>query len=730
MAARSAMGRDILTRRERLKAWWGQRTRVGKITLWMLAAIFVCTFGLMVHVATTLDTIVITLCGLALTPLLLILFFRWFVYRVLWRVRNRLILTYLLMGLAPVVMFATLAAIAGYLLAGQYATTLGLSQLNQGLTRVRDEAGSAAVFGTPTPTAKIAVHGAKAKDTPSIDDTADLEGTEVTGSTAVEDATPLSLMELKGNTWVPLEGMSAKDNAGPLTEGAPPAWLHPGFQGVVEQGGKLYLTAEVSAPRGGRTVVALASRPLTRDELDVMSKGLGRIILSQGFSHLAADKDNDGDDVGTNVKAGKGVNVKFVNPKDLAKDGGEFHAVSSEPLKSAKHPYLDPPVVFTAEMPVKEWDTGDTVQAMIAVFSRPTLLYALLFASSVEFGKAVWAVLIGIAMFFALLELFALLMASSLSWTITRSVAELYRGTREIDAGHLEHRIPVRRKDQLGALATSFNGMAASVRELLVQQREKERLLNELAIAQEVQSTLFPQSPVFMGSLEVHGTSLPARTVGGDYFDFIFGYGPGLGADGKSAGHVTLALGDISGKGISAALLMSALHSADRAFSAAVNEEGAPVSPALLLKLLNAHLYRSTQSARYATLFLATYDPATRRLTYSNGGHLPPLVISKDGSVQRLEVGGAVVGLLDGLEYEEATVQLEPGDLLVAYTDGLTEPEKNGEDFGEQRLMEFVRARRDEPLTVLATHTLQVVKAWIGEQEQPDDMTVVLARQG
>jgi sigma-B regulation protein RsbU (phosphoserine phosphatase) len=98
--------------------------------------------------------------------------------------------------------------------------------------------------------------------------------------------------------------------------------------------------------------------------------------------------------------------------------------------------------------------------------------------------------------------------------------------------------------------------------------------------------------------------------------------------------------------------------------------------------------------------------------------------------VQRLEVGGAVVGLLDGLEYEEATVQLEPGDLFVAYTDGLTEPEKHGEDFGEQRLMEFVRAHRDEPLTVLATHTLQVVKAWIGEQEQPDDMTVVLARQG
>jgi sigma-B regulation protein RsbU (phosphoserine phosphatase) len=434
----------------------------------------------------------------------------------------------------------------------------------------------------------------------------------------------------------------------------------------------------------------------------------------------------------TNVHVGKNVNVNVVGMDALEKDNGEFHSLSSGPLTPATHPYLDPPVVFSAELPVKAWTTGDEVQAMIAVFSRPTLLYALLFesSSSVKAGKFVWAMLIGIAAFFALMELFALAMATSLSWTITRSVADLYRGTKAIDAGNLEHRIPVRRKDQLAALATSFNRMAASVSELLVQQREKERLLNELAIAQEVQTTLFPRSPAFMGSLEVHGTCLPARTVGGDYFDFIFGFGPGLGADGKSAGHVTLALGDISGKGISAALLMSALHSADRAFSAAVNEEGAPVSPALLLKLLNAHLFRSTQSARYATLFLATYDPATKRLTYSNGGHLPPLVISKDGSVQRLEVGGAVVGLLDGLEYEEATVQLEPGDLLVAYTDGLTEPEKNGEDFGEERLMEFVRARRDEPLTVLATNTLHVVKAWIGDQEQPDDMTILLARQG
>jgi len=722
------MGRDIQTLQQRWKAWWGRRTRIGKITLVLLALFCFCTFLLILGVLPTLDSILNILNAMALAPLLLILFFRWFTYRVLWKVRNRLILTYLLMGLAPLVMFVTLALIAGYLLAGQYATNVGMSRLTEGLVRVRDQASSAAILGNP---AQAGTARSAGENGPRTGTAMGLTSLPSDSSQAeIEDASLLSLMELKGNAWVSLNATAPKADAGSLVSGPTPAWLHPGFQGIVEQAGQLYLCAEVSAPRNGRQVAVLASRPLTRDELNVMASGLGRILLSQSFSRLASDADKDTDDTtSNNDKDSDPVHVNVVIPKD-SDQGNFFDKVSSAPLIPVPHGWRNPPVWFTAELPITSWETGNKLQAMIAVISRPSYLYALLFASSVKIGKVVWALLIGIATFFALMELLALAMATSLSLTITRSVAELYKGTRALDAGHLEYRIPAKRKDQLAALANSFNRMAASVSDLLVQQREKERLLSELAIAQEVQTTLFPNSPAFMGSLEVHGECLPARTVGGDYFDFIFSFGPGLGAEGRSAGHVTLALGDISGKGISAALLMSALHSADRAFSAAVNEEGIPVSPALLLKLLNAHLYRSTQSSRYATLFLATYDPATRILTYSNGGHLPPLVISKDGTVQHLEVGGAVVGLLDGLEYEEATIQLEPGDLFIAYTDGLTEPEKNGEDFGEQRLMEFVRARRTRPLTMLATETLQVVKAWIGDQEQPDDMTVVLARQG
>ena len=329
------MSRDIRTRRERWEAFWGRRTRVGKVTLVLFAVFCVCTFLLMFGVLPTLDTTLNVISVMAMTPLVLVLLFRWFTFRVLWRVRNRLILTYLLMGLAPLVMFVTLMGIASYLLAGQYATNVGLSRLTEGLTRVRDQAGSAAVFGSPAgpgsaKTASAAIHAGKTRADES--NLAILGGPGSGGSTAVEDATPLSLMEWKGKAWVPLEGMSAKDNAGPLTSGAAPAWLHPGFQGIVELQGKLYLCAEVGAPRNGRPVVVLASRPLTREELDVMAKGLGRILLSQAFSHLASDADKDTADTESDhdndpdmasEKDSKPVHVNVVVPKDSGSGDGQ-----------------------------------------------------------------------------------------------------------------------------------------------------------------------------------------------------------------------------------------------------------------------------------------------------------------------------------------------------------------------------------------------------------------------
>jgi phosphoserine phosphatase RsbU/P len=336
------------------------------------------------------------------------------------------------------------------------------------------------------------------------------------------------------------------------------------------------------------------------------------------------------------------------------------------------------------------------------------------------------------------IEFMALLIGTRLTRTVTGAVAQLYDATKHINRGDFSHRIPVKSDDQVAALANSFNSMTASLEQLMQEQKEKQKLENELVIAQEVQAQLFPREILQLASLEVHGFCRPAQTVSGDYYDFLT----------LDSQRLVLAVGDISGKGISAALLMATIHSAVRAYSlqdiralrepvavgtgtgvvlaSSVAEYG--VSPAVLLALLNHQLYESTPPEKYATLFLGTYDGAARKLTYSNGGHLPPIIIAQDGSLRRLDRGGTVVGLFDQVSYEEDEVQLRRGEIFVAYSDGVTEPENDFGEFGERRLIELVQENRDLPLVRITEIVTAAVDDWIGDNEQPDDVTLVLAR--
>ena len=146
------------------------------------------------------------------------------------------------------------------------------------------------------------------------------------------------------------------------------------------------------------------------------------------------------------------------------------------------------------------------------------------------------------------------------------------------------------------------------------------------------------------------------------------------------------------------------------------------------MTLLNRQLYRSTPLEKYATLFFSTYASHTQILNYCNAGHLPPVVLGADGETRRLDAGGTVVGLFDGVSYEEGWVRLAPGDIVLAYSDGLTEPENDFGEFGEERLIELVRENRQLPLERISDIVIAAVLDWIGGAEQPDDMTLVLAR--
>jgi sigma-B regulation protein RsbU (phosphoserine phosphatase) len=678
------------------------------------------------------------------------LFYRWVVRRLLWKVSNRLVVTYLLIGLTPVVLFATLALVAAYVYSGQFATFAATSEIDRELAHIDSENRAFAVH-----VAQELDHNPQVKTItlPEFDDDmATSKGHSSLEVAAFLDGKPLELA-----------------TASHIPSGMPglPEWLKSDFRGVVVGRGTIFLRAAERRPVGSHTLVMVTSLPLKKENLDAIASGLGTVTLvpamdlddeqgdelEKGIVHSVA-----GQDPGHKARATlppplppglagaprRGPVDIQVNGKSVGDQVHRPGAITGGQLPPSTH-FFDVTVAFVAPLGGTVWRTGKDSATFIHVNSRPTLLYQRLFSTSLQVASYIQEALISIAIFFGVLELIAFVMAIRLNRTITRSVSDLYIATQEVDEGNFSHRITVKRQDQLAALSNSFNEMTASLEQLLEEQREKERLQNELEIAHEVQANLFPRGNVALPMLELHGVCRPARSVSGDYYDFLV-FGPST---------LAVALGDISGKGISAALLMATLHSAVRAYQFA-GEELITVgteamlspsfqmvkngmqeincgeifeSPGRVLALLNRHLYRSTQPEKYATLFLAHYEGTQNRLTYSNGGQLPPLVLRGDHSVTRLDRGGTVVGLMDGMSYDEGTIHLKSGDIVIAYSDGVTEPENEFGDFGEERLLEVVGRNRHLPLSTISDLVMQALRSWIGTQEQPDDITLVLARQ-
>jgi phosphoserine phosphatase RsbU/P len=644
--------------------------------------------------------------------------------RMLWSLRNKLVLTYLLIGLAPVVLFVTLVVISGYIAAGQFAIHLEDSRLQAELTLMSGENRHRADHIAQILEGQLPPNALDESEQPGTLDTTNLKAhrdTEV-----FVNGAPIVL--------------------GPVAQSKTPLGLPPwatelpggAFHDLVSDGGDLYLAAvHQQRLKDGRMLSLVTSIPVNTGVMNMIGSGLGVARLQPQRIEVVSRPNK------TDSKKPPTVEVRSnVTDKPWITGG-----IEPQPANLA-----DVGVGFTSTVQMTDWGTGERGNVLIAVNSRPSRLYNELFGASLSgfVTSVIKIALILICVVFALIELLALVMAIRLSRTITASVSDLYRATLQIDRGELDHQIVVKRDDQLAELSKSFNRMTGSLKRLLVEQKEKERLQNEISIAQEVQANLFPHRLHSLEKLELHGVCRPARSVSGDYYDFlIFHREAHEGQVCREETGVAIALGDISGKGISAALLMATLHSAVRAYrfaseeliytesnvaglTASREERGGDElfeSPGRILSLLNRHLYRSTQPEKYATLFLAHYDVATAMLTYSNAGQLPPLVLRRDGSIRRLDKGGTVVGLMDGMRYEEGRLKMQVGDVLVCYSDGVTEPENDFGEFGEERLMEVVSRYRDQPLHVISSQVMQALDAWIGAEEQPDDITLVLARQ-
>jgi sigma-B regulation protein RsbU (phosphoserine phosphatase) len=395
---------------------------------------------------------------------------------------------------------------------------------------------------------------------------------------------------------------------------------------------------------------------------------------------------------------------------------------------------LDQAVYSTTVLPVAAWESpGLFEKDVLLLVTRYSAVLRTLFGQNIEFrpGEATNSFFVtlffAVATVFVIVELVSIVIGVRLTRTITGSVHNLYQGTQRIRLGDFSHRIEVKGNDQLAVLSQSFNHMTGDLERLVEVAKEKERLQSEIEIAREVQNQLFPKSLPVSKTLELAAACLPARLVSGDYYDYMNLEAPSL----------ALAIGDVAGKGISAALLMATVQSIMRtqlragrelAFAAGNGSHQAPFSTATLVSRLNQQLFAYTPAEKFATFYFGLYDDTTGLLTYTNAGHLPPILI-RNGKISRLDVTGTVVGAFSFAEYGESSILLVPGDLLVCFTDGVTEPENEfGEMFSEDRLAEVVLKHADSDSDKIMNAVMDSVQHWTNSPELQDDLTLLLAR--
>jgi sigma-B regulation protein RsbU (phosphoserine phosphatase) len=693
--------------------------------------------------------------------------------KLLWRVRRRLIITYLFIGLTPIILLLILGALAATggstqtmvrvvtveLNDSQRRALEGARALAEGLASQPADASDralqawlddrSALLRATLPGARVSVWRGAGDDEARLGEVAAAQLT----SAKVDDST---------------RGVGADE--GDAKE-ALPAWL----EGRDEWNGFVYLPppkdsssafgtpslrALVRRSSQGRAVAVLVTVPVSRALVNRLheSTGVGVHPYFIGVSPI-------GEDGGARVEYDFGDARAEQNKKPAAAESSESEGTQRvfdfrrdqfgdeiPEISAFNFPY---PVILDAT----DWTTGRESPRPAFVVDWSWAEGGKQFWSDAALGATWWTVLYFTAVTFLVLELLALFSAGWMTRAVTGTVHKLYRATAFIKRGDFSHRIRTRSRDQLGELAVAFNDMSADIETLLKERVERERLEREIEIAAEVQAQLFPRSVPVLKTAQLSGECRAARGVAGDYYDFVEA-APDL---------VAVALGDVSGKGISASLVMSNLQAALRAqvsiiaerlrlaergaatiqtgkhaSVAAVADGGLPEVPhvslseadvdgrggvARMTENINEQLCRATDANRFATLFLALYDDRTRTLTYTNAGHNAPALVRAGGKIERLSTGGTILGAFDSVRFDEGRVTLREGDLLVLFSDGLTEAlDAADEEYGESRLVAFAAARRNETVNNIRRSIFDEVDKWSGASERGDDQTLVILK--
>ena len=649
--------------------------------------------------------VVDTVAGLAAAVGLAYFTFRLIVLakrRLLWRVRRKLILSYVFIGFVPALLLVAFSLLCGFLLFYSFSSYLVQSRLRALSEQSRFLAQSAALeiqrAGGRDVAGILALRQARAaKEYPEV-------------SLAVVPASRTCGSPDPGQKTV---------RAGPWTHvdppGAVPEWVDcSGFTGVLAYSHRRTVNApdedthlmvrSVAFPDAQRSGYAVVVDLLVNDAIrQQLRKDTG--VELKSVTAVPPRKDHEDD-----AKPQAGL---------AGGDEGRGGLLATPGLLSSLTSFTD----------YHDWTTGASGSMQVTSALSVPELYDRISAAEGSVGRTLGqgllVVLFAIGALFLIIEAMALIAGFALAKSLTGSVHALFAGTERVRQGDFTHKIAVRSEDQLGELAQSFNSMTASIEDLLRQAAEKKRLEEELRIAHEIQMSLLPQGPLVMAGLSVTALCVPAREVGGDYYDF-------LPLDDYRVG---VLIADVSGKGTSAALYMAELKGLVLSLSEI------HTSPRAMLIALNRIIANHLDARSFITMTYAVVDLRARTITYARAGHTPLIYVPgtcADGGPRQVKIlapDGMVVGLkLDNGEmFErhlvEETIPLQPGDLYLLFTDGISEA-MNGRDdlFGESRLGRLVETHAHLPSEELRERVLREIAAFVGDAPQHDDMTMILLK--
>jgi sigma-B regulation protein RsbU (phosphoserine phosphatase) len=639
--------------------------------------------------------------------------------RLLWRVRRKLIISYIFIGFVPAILIVAFFLLGGVLLFSNFS-----SYLVQ--TRFRALAERAASIASTT---AAEIQRAGGQDIGAILARREAAvASESPGASLAVVATTRPCSQT-GSAGEPGPSRRPVETAGPWAHVDPPAAV-PGWVGCDGFAGFLAYEREGEGAAGPQQASPLASdAPDVNVSGAVPTHGLIRAIAfaearNPGHAVVVDLLVNDRvreqlrEETGAAVSAiQRGLEVVPLRRRPDDKD-------ETEPGSASTLSVTLPSVTYLA---ATDWETGiEKGDVRISLgFSVGEIYQRISGAGGARrFGQGLLVTLIVIGVLFLIIQGAAVVTGLALARSITGSVHELFEGTERVRQGDFTHKITVFEKDQLGELSESFNSMTASIEDLLRQAAEKKRLEEELRIAHEIQMSLLPQGPLRMPGLSVTALCVPAREVGGDYYDF-------LPLDDHRVG---VLIADVSGKGTSAALYMAELKGLVLSLSRIHS------SPRELLINANRIIAQHLDARSFITMIYAVVDLRAGTMTYARAGHTPLIYVpartnGRGEGARILAPDGLVLGLKidEGQTFErilrEETIPLQAGDVYLFFTDGISEAMDAGDDcFGEARLASLLQEHGHLPADELRERVLREISSFVGDAPQHDDMTMILLK--